>query len=75
MLVGDSDEGRGEGGYNGGAYAGNAYPSRQQLPRVFAPAGEIEDPGCYVGVYGVYGEEADEGCLGGVVDEPRGGGG
>lgn len=51
----------------GSMYAGYADPGGQQLPRVFAAAGEVEDPGCYVGVDRVYGQEADEGCLRGIM--------
>ena len=62
MLRGTGRRGRG--------YAGNDYPGWEELAWVFAAAGEVEDPGGYVGVYRVYREEADEGCLWGVMDEP-----
>lgn len=53
-----------------GTYAGYADPGWEELARVFAAAGEVEDPGGYVGVDGVYGEEADEGCLRGIMKKP-----
>lgn len=76
VLVRGMKEGRGEGigrglVEGGGTYACYADPSWEELSRVFAAAGEVEDPGGCVGVYGVYGEEAHEGCLGGIMQKPR----
>lgn len=47
--------------------ASDGDPGGEQETRVFGAAGEVEDPGGDVGIQGVGGEEADDGCLGGVI--------
>lgn len=45
------------------AYSGYGNPSREEKSWVLRAAGEVEDPGCYVRVDGVDGEEADKSSL------------
>ena len=52
-------------------YRCNAYPSGKKEATVSKPANEGEHARGKVGIDGVYGEEADNGRLGSIVDQPR----
>jgi len=49
-------------------YRCDAYPTWKEETTIAEPAYEREGARCDVGIYGVNGEEADDGCLRGVVD-------
>lgn len=54
----------------GDLYCCDANPPRKEKARILEAASEGEDCRCDVGVYGIYGEQADNGCLWSIVDEP-----
>ncbi len=39
----------GKGTGKGKGYGSDRYPCREEEARIFGRAGEVEDPGCYVG--------------------------